>query len=347
MTKAVYALVAVAALAVTAACDLPFGVGTPTTRSLESGVEASLNSSSGFEITGFYTQVQQAPPAPFVSGARITPPQSGSRWSIDLQLSRPSGSQHMLLSTTGVKLEAIVMPSLAFFRGQAFLAQFLGGDPQSSQLAKAAGNAWWTGPNTLVPRLPDLTGGTAFRAAFLGSAVRSRADHLSVDGVDAVLLSGPRADVYIASSPPNQLLRVVIHPRVTVDGIGESDLHYINYGKAFSITYPTDVIDFSNLSTLPPIYTVVSVDTTHCTSPCVVSALLKNLGGPTGASAPSTVTFTLTDSATGAVAGSCQAIVTPDVGYNATTSVSCTIALSGAPPNAATVTATPSNPGRG
>ena len=354
MTRALYVLVVVAALAFSA-CDLPFGVGTPTTRALEAGAEASLAGSSSFEIKGSYTQVQAAPPAPLVSGARVTPPQAGATWSIDLQVARsidqlaseqPS-SEHLLLSTSGVKLEAIVLSGSAYFRGQDFLAEFLGGDPQSSQLLKAAGNAWWKGPSGLVPRLPDLTGGKAFRAAFLGSAVTSRKDHVSVDGVDTVELSGPRADVYIDSSPPNQLVRLVMHRGVTVDGIAGGDLHFSNFGKDFGIAVPSDVIDFSNLSTLPPIYTVVSVDTSGCASPCVVSAVLKNLGGPTGAQAPSTVTFTLTDSATGAAAGSCQATVTPDVGYNATTTVACTIALSGAPPNAATVTATPFNPGRG
>lgn len=346
MPKAVYLLLAAAAMALSA-CDLPFGIGSPTTRALEGGVEASLNTSSSFEITGFYTQVQVPPPAPEVSGARVTPPQAGTRWSIDLQVSAQPAAEHMALGTPGVKLEAIVLPAIAYFRGQAFLAEFLGGDPQSSQLVKAAGNAWWKGPSGLVPRLPDLTGGTAFRAAFLGSAVTKRTDHVSAGGVDTVELSGPRADVFVDSSPPYELVRVVIKPRVTVDGIGPSDLRYSNYGKDFGIAAPADVIDFSNLSTLPPIYTVVSVDTSRCTSPCVVSALLKNLGGPIGAQGPSTVTFTLTDSATGAVAGSCQATVTPDVGFNATTTVSCTIPLGGSPPNAAIVTATPNNPGRG
>jgi len=346
MSRAWSVLLAAAVLALSA-CDLPFGVGTPTTRALESGVENSLNSWSSFEITGFYTQVQTAPPAPLVSGARVTPPQAGARWTIDLQVNRQPAAQHMLLTTSGVKLEAIVLATGAYFRGQDFLAQFLGGDPQSSQLVKAAGNAWWRGPSGLVPHLPDLTGGTAFRAAFLGSAVTSRQDHVSVDGVDAVELSGPRADVFVDSAAPYDLVRLVMKPRVTVDGIAGADLHYAGYGKDFGLATPANVIDFSNLSTLPPIYTVVSVDTSRCTSPCVVSAVLKNLGGPTGAQAPSTVTFTLTDSATGAAAGSCQATVTPDVGYNATTTVSCTIALNGPPPNAATVTATPANPGRG
>jgi hypothetical protein len=55
----------------------------------------------------------------------------------------------------------------------------------------------------------------------------------------------------------------------------------------------------------------------------------------------------MTDAASQQPVGRCQTPVVPDVGYNATTTVSCTIndvtvQLS----NAATVTATPDNPGR-
>jgi hypothetical protein len=133
----------------------------------------------------------------------------------------------------------------------------------------------------------------------------------------------------------------------TVDGVSAADFQYTNFDKDFNITRPTDVIDFSNLSTLPPIYTVVSVDTSRCSATCVVSAVVKNLGGKLGAQAPSTITFTMTDSATKATVGTCQAQVVPDVGYNATTTVSCTISSAGGQQaNAAIVTATPTNPGR-
>jgi hypothetical protein len=134
---------------------------------------------------------------------------------------------------------------------------------------------------------------------------------------------------------------------VSIDGIADADLTYSNFGKDFGTAAPSDVIDFSNLSTLPPIYTVVSVDTTRCGTTCIVSALLKNLGGLSGAIAPSTVTFVMTSTASGAVLGTCQTQVVPDVGFNATTTVGCTVAMSGQPSSAALVTATASNPGRG
>jgi hypothetical protein len=136
-------------------------------------------------------------------------------------------------------------------------------------------------------------------------------------------------------------------PKVVIDGISDGDFRYGNFDKDFGISAPTDVIDFSNLSTLPPIYTVLSVDTSGCLSPCVVSALLKNLGGMTAAVSMSTVTFTMTDSVSKRVLGTCSTQVTPDVGYNATTTITCTFAnLDIQQANAATVTATADNPGR-
>jgi hypothetical protein len=133
---------------------------------------------------------------------------------------------------------------------------------------------------------------------------------------------------------------------VAIDGMGEGDLKYTNFNQDFRIAAPSDVIDFSNLSTLPPIYTVVSVDTSGCASPCQVSALIKNLGGMTGAKAPSTITFTMTTTSSGAALGSCQVQVVPDVGYNNTKTVGCTITMNGQQGSATIVTAKADNPGR-
>jgi hypothetical protein len=249
------------------------------------------------------------------------------------------------MTTGDDRVEAIMIGPDAWFRGQAFLARHLGSDPLSQNVARAAGNAWWRNTGGLAPSFPDLTNGDTFRTNFLGPSVTTRTDHQSVDGFDAVELSGVRADVFIGSASPYHLLRVHLNDGVVVDGITDVDFKFSNVDKDFGITAPKDVIDFSNLSTLPPIYTVVSVDTSACGSPCTVSAKLKNLGGNTGAKAPSTVTFTMTDPATKQVIGSCNATVQPDVGYNSTTTVSC--AISGTPVNAALVTAATDNPGRG
>jgi hypothetical protein len=324
-----------AALLATSACQAPFGLGLPSTRALENGAVDTLTAATSFEMAGSYGDV-------------------GGQWSIDLQLSRPS-NRRAVITTGGVRLEAIILVNSAqgggwqaYFRGNQFLSQHMGGDAASRNLVKAAGNAWWKGTVSQVPDLPDFTQGAAFRSTFLGTAVSQRTDHLAMDGVEAVNLSGPRADVFVAAKPPYQLLHLRLKKGASVDGINDADLAYNNFNQDFKIVAPTDVIDFSNLSTLPPIYSVVSVDTSRCGSPCIVSAVLKNLGGRVGAKAPSTITFTVVDSATKQTVGSCQAQVIPDVGYNASKTVTCTItAVSGQLANAATVTATPENPGRG
>jgi hypothetical protein len=309
------------------ACDLPFGVGQPTTRALETGAADTLSAAKSFEITGSYTE-------------------SNAQWSIDLQVTRPA-TQHAVVSSADVKLEAIVLGGDAYFRGKDFLSQHMGQDSLSRNLVRAVGNSWWRGSSDTLPRLPDFTDGATLRETFLGTAVTQRTDHLVVDGLDAIELSGPRADVFVAAGPPYRVLRIHLKNGVVIDGISDGDLHFKNFDQDFRTVVPTDVIDFSNLSTLPPIYTVVSVDASGCGAPCAVSALLKNLGGMTGAQAASTVTFTMTDAATRQVLGTCKVLVQPDVGYNSTTTVRCTMAgLNSQQVNAATVTAAADNPGR-
>ena len=321
-------MVGAVVVAALSACDLPFGLGLPTTRSLESGATGTLIAADSFEITGLYSE-------------------GSNQWSIDLQLSR-SGAEYVTVTKADVKLEAIIIGNSAYFRGQQFLSAHMGSDIVSRSFVKAAGNGWWKGSAGHIPQLTDLTDGNVFRSTFLGPAITQRTDHVSVDGVDAVDLSGARGEVFITAQAPYRVLRVRLKHGVVVDGIRDADLRFINYNQDFGISAPADVIDFSNLTTLPPIYTVVSVDTSGCGSPCVVSASLKNLGGLLHARAPSTITFTMADTASRQVLGSCQAQVVPDVGYNATTTVRCTIdKVAAQQSNAATVTATPDNPGRG
>jgi hypothetical protein len=326
---AVFTRTLVAAVIVLAAeaCDPTLGLTLPSERSLEDGAANGLTTAKSYEMKGAY-----------LTG-------DGSSWEVDVQYT--PGGQHLTAISAGVSVEAIVIGQVAYFRGQKFLASHMGNDPLSQNLVNVAGNAWWTGPPGFIPSMKDFTDGATFRATFLGSANTQRTDHLTVDGQPAVQLSGMRADIFIAAVPPYRLLRVHLKKGVVVDALAAADLHYSNFDRLTAITAPSDVIDFSNLSTLPPIYTVVSVDTSACASPCAVSAMLKNLGGSTGASGPSIVTFTLAAAVSGSVLGTCQAAVVPDVGFNAVTTVSCTINVGTPPENAAVVTASVNNPGHG
>ncbi len=313
---------------VVCACAAPFDVGAPTTRALEQAAADSLSATSSFEVTGTYLEGT----APLRT---------------DLQVTRGGALRIVFNAGTPNQLEAIIDGGQSYFRGQRYLASHLGSDPASQSLAAAAGTSWWKSAIASVPAMPDFLDGAAFRAAFLGSAVRSRTDHVTIDGADTVDLSGPRADVYIGETSPHRLVHLRMKSGVMVDGIYGADFHYGAYDRDFGIQPPADVIDFSNLSTLPPVYTVVSVDTSACASPCVVSAQVMNLGGERGAAGPSTVTFTMSDAATGAVLARCETGVVPDVGYNETTTVTCTMSATAGAPNAAIVTATAQNPGRG
>ena len=307
-------------------CSLPFGLGLPTTRALESGAAATLTSASSFELTGSYSE-------------------GSDRWTIDLQIER-GGAEHAWVTASNLQLEAIIVGNQAYFRGQQYLSAHMGSDVVSRSFVRTAGNGWWKAAAGEVPKLPDLTDGKRLRSTFLGQASTQRIDHVSVDGVSAVEFSGPRAEVFLAAQAPYRVLRVRLKHGVVVDGIRDGDLRYGNYNRDFRISAPTDVIDFSDLSPLPPIYTVVSVDTSQCSSPCTVSAQLKNLGGMLGAPAPSTATFTMTDMASKQVLATCQAVVQPDVGFNSTTTVGCTMPdLVPQHGNALNVAAVADNPG--
>ena len=319
---------AAAALVALAACGLPFGLGLPTIRALNSGAGDSLDGAGSFRISGSYTE-------------------SSNVWKIDLELVRPR-TEHVLLSSNNVNLEAIITDHGSYFRGRQFLASNMGSDPYSQSLVQAAGNAWWTGLAAAPPDLPDFTKGGSLRSTFLGTVVTSRTDHVTVGSVPAVELSGPRADVFLGEAPPYRVLRLHMYPGAVVDGISGADFTYSDYGRDFAIAPPSGALDFADQSTLPPIYTVAAVDTSACGSPCLVAASLKNLGGKTGSRGPSVVTFTMTDPQSNSVLGSCKVPVQPDVDHSATTTVSCTISgVNGADHNAALVTATADNSGLG
>ncbi len=315
-----------AALVALAACDLPFGLGLPTIRALNAGAGDSLDAAKSFRIVGTYSEASVP-------------------WRIDLELIKPA-TEHAVLSAKNLTLETIITNHGSYFRGRQFLASNMGSDPYSQSLVQAAGDAWWTGLAAPGPVFPDFTNGGGLKATFLGTAVTSRTDHVAVGGAQAVELSGPRADVFLDETPPHHVLRVHMHPGAAVDGITNADFSYSDYGRDFAIAPPSGALNFADQSTLPPIYTVVSVDTSACGSPCVVAASLKNLGGKTGTRGPSVVTFTMTDPQSSSVLGTCRIAVQPDVGHSATTTVSCTISgVNGADHNAAVVSAAADNSG--
>src|ERR1700693_1608354 len=95
-------------VALLSGCQAPFGLGEPSTRSLENGVVDTLAAARSFEIVGSYSE-------------------AGHPWSIDLQLARFTG-QHVIVSNAELKLEAVTLldanglPTDAYFRGNQYLS---------------------------------------------------------------------------------------------------------------------------------------------------------------------------------------------------------------------------------
>src|SRR5258708_5152038 len=217
------AALAAAALVALAACDLPFGLGLPTVRELNSGAGDSLDAARSFRISGSYAELSTA-------------------WTVDLELVRPK-TEHVLLSSKDANLEAIITDHGPYFRGRQFLASNLGSDPYSQSLVQAAGDSWWTGLATLAPQLPDFTNGGGFRATFLGTAVTSRTDHVSVGGAPAVELTGPRADVFLDEAPPPPWLTLNIHPSPSYSHVSNANFTYTAFGCDFGVAPPCHALD--------------------------------------------------------------------------------------------------------
>ncbi|HEV2953090.1 MAG TPA: hypothetical protein VG015_03265 [Candidatus Dormibacteraeota bacterium] len=308
------------------ACDLPFGLSLARTPDLLNGAATQLATASTFEVTGAYTV-------------------AGSPWLIDVQVVRPN-TEHVKVNEKGIDLEGIQIGARAYFRGQAFLAQQLGSAPNVTNLVKAVGDRWWTSGSSTPPDFSAFTDPTRIKADFLNTLLVTRKDHLLVEGTDTAELSDPQQDLYVQEVSPHRLVRLHLKTGSTVAGISNGNIDFTNYGKDFGIVPPPEVIDFNNLSTLPPNYTVLSVDTSGCgISTCVVAAKVQNLGGTTGAMAPSTVSFAVVDTGSGKAIGNCVATVSPDLAYNATGVVSCVVpGVSAASFVSAQVTATPTNP---
>src|SRR5207245_1995057 len=81
---------------VVAACDLPFQLGQPTTRELETGATDSLSNTASFTLRGTYADA------------------AGSQWTINALLQRPD-REDVGVTGPGGQVEAILIGSQAYF----------------------------------------------------------------------------------------------------------------------------------------------------------------------------------------------------------------------------------------
>ncbi len=300
-------LLVVAALGLmTAACSLPFGIGQASTSQLINGAADNLGKASGFEVTGKFTSVSD-------------------KYQIDLQY-QSTGAAHMDITQNSTHLELLQISGKAYYRGKAFVASVAGTDALGQALARAVGDKWFTSKDATPLDMSGFTDAAKVKANFLNSLSVSRKDNVSVNGTDTAELSDSNTILNISESSPYQLLRLRTQPGKKVSDMTDTDLTFSNYNKSFSITQPADVFQMDAPATWPPYYVVTAINLGRCTGdPCTVSATVQNNGGAKGASAPSVVSFTLTNDADSSTLGTCKATVAPDVDNGKTATVSCSV----------------------
>jgi hypothetical protein len=170
-----------------------------------------------------------------------------------------------------------------------------------------------------------LTNFGTIKATFFNTVGLKRADDVVAGGVKSAELTGSGYALDISESAPHQLMSMRTAPgKVVYTNITNLDIAFTNYNKAFTIAAPPGVFDVDDQATWPPLYKRVSMSNAGCDKPCNLSAVFQNDGGTTGASAPSTVTFTLTDT-NGNSLGTCNVAIQPDVPHGGNVTESCSI----------------------
>jgi hypothetical protein len=144
----------------------------------------------------------------------------------------------------------------------------------------------------------------------------------TTDGQRTLKLSDGRADIYVTAGEPTRLVRLVFAPGYT-DRTGISGLDAaFAYPKSLRVAAPSDFYDPTNPNSLPGEYTVDQVNRGRCDGAgCVYALTVHNHYGMSGGQATATVRLT---TQSGGSLGACSAPI-PQIGYNQTETVSCTV----------------------
>jgi hypothetical protein len=291
-----------------ASCGLPFGIGRPSTADLENGAAAYLTKAKSFEMAGSFTR-------------------GSDTFKLDVQFTTPS-TLHEDVTKNGVQVELIQAGGKVYYRGAEFVAGEVGSDASGKTLAKAIGNRWFTSEDATPIDTSSILDANKVKANFLTTIASTRHDDVKFKDENTAELTAFDVIVNITESSPYRVVRVRSIKGKTVDGNTDADIAVSNYNKDFGIQAPSDVFDVDDMSTWPPLYTVIDVSNARCSVPCTLSAVLQNQGGLTGAPAPSSVTFTLKNHSNGSLLGSCKATISPDVAHGSKVTKSCTISSS-------------------
>jgi len=284
--------VAAAAL-LAAACGLPFGLGLPSTTQLINGADDELAKASAFEMAGRFTT-------------------GSDSIQLDVQLTAPSTVQ-MTVTVSSIQREVIQIGGKVYNRGKDYVPTLLGTDTNGTALAHAVGSHWFTSKDAIPLDTSGFTVTSKLKTQFLSALTYNRKDNVSADGVDTAELSGSASILNITESSPYRLVRLRTAQGQTVSDVTNLDFVFTNYNKNFGTQAPTNVFDLDDPTTWPPYYFAESISISNggCThsscwsgGPCstpsdcqakamgwrsatLLSSVLKNHGGTTGASAPS------------------------------------------------------------
>ena len=297
-------LVTSATALVIAACGLPFGLGRPSNAELENGAADNLAKATSFEAKGAFTE-------------------GATTYQFDVMHVAPA-TEDVQVTQGALTYEELQINGRFYYRGSQYLTSVIG-----NILVRGVGTRWFASNEITPIDLSPFIDANKVKA-FLNSGAGQRTDDVIVDGQGTAELTLSVGIVNITENSPYRVLRLRSVKGTTVGGVSGFDVMFTNYNKDFGIQAPTNAFDYDDPTTWPPLYHVDSVSqvaipgTNSCNDPCVLMAVVENMGGVNGASASSTITFALTASDQSPL-GSCKATIQPDRPHGQKFTVSCTV----------------------
>ena len=300
-----------AAALMIAACGLPFGLGRASTSQLENGAADNLAKAKSFEAKGTFSE-------------------SGTSYKFDTEYVAPS-TEDVKVTQGNLDYEILQLSGKVYVKGSQYLASVIGNSPEDQSIVKVVADRWYTTKDITPIDTSSITDANKVKANFLTTIADKRSDDVNIDGQQTAELTLSDSIVNITENSPYRLVRLRSVKGKTVNGVSDFDMTFSNYDKDFGIQQPTNVFDFDDPTTWPPLYKVDSVSqktvpgTSSCDDPCVLSAVMENLGGVNGASSPSTVTFSLTSDTDNSSLGTCKVTIQPNHPHGQQFNVSCSI----------------------
>jgi hypothetical protein len=302
-------LTAVAAALLAGGCGvLPFGgPHLDTNAQLLNGAIDSLVKASSFEEAGAFSE-------------------GAYNFSVDIQFVAPA-TMHANIQRNGIVFEMTQIDGKTYYRSLDLAALLAASGQSDLRMTHAIGDRWFTSKTAAsIDVSGALTNLSTIKATFFNTIGLKRKDNVVSGGVNSAELSGSDYALDISESSPHRLMSMRTASGKSVYGdFVNLDIAFTNYNKGFDIAAPTGSLDVDDATTWPPLYTRASMSNSHCNDPCILSAVFQNDGGTMGASSPSTVTFTLTDSSSGSLFGSCKVTIQPDVPHGGSVTETCRI----------------------